>query len=210
MQRQDGETGAGTAEESWRDIHETMDRARSSMYVAGTTTILLLWGVVASLGLATQYAIDTFATEFAARTPWIAAPLWGVLMVVGMAGSAVIGHRAGGKSADGDAIRAAGIRVFLFWLAVVLAAFFVPAAAGMWNEDASANIPGVAIGIVVLGHVLFGVMYRPVIAAVGAGIAVAFYLPNYLAGDAAPIVTAVSILIVVALGAAWVRKSGVH
>ncbi len=38
-----GETGAGTPEESWRDIHETMDRARSSMYVAGTATIMLLW-----------------------------------------------------------------------------------------------------------------------------------------------------------------------
>ena len=209
MQRQDGETTALTPEESWDTIHTTMDRARSSMYVAGTTTILLLWGVIASVGLASQYAVDTFAAEFADRAPWIAAPLWGVLVVAGMAGSAVIGHRAGGKSSDGDAIHAAGRRVFLFWLAVVLAAFFVPAAAGMWSEDASTSIPGVAIGIVVLGHVLFGVMYRPVIAAVGAGIAVAFYVPSYLAGDAAPIVTAAAILIVVALSAWWIRRSGV-
>ena len=41
------------------------------------------------------------------------------------------------------------------------------------------------------------------------GIAVAFYVPSYLAGDAAPIITAVAILLLVALGAAWIRKSGV-
>ena len=174
-----------------------------------TTTILLLWGVIASLGLVSQYAIETFAAGFATRNPWIGAPLWGVLVVVGMVGSAVIGHRAGRKSADGTAVRSAGIRVFLFWLAVAAAAFFIPAAAEMWNEDGAASIPRVSIGIVALGHVLFGIMHRPVIAAVGAGIAVAFYVPSYLAGDAAPIVTAASVLIVVALSAAWIRRSGV-
>ena len=209
MQGSDSEARALTPEESWHTIQATMDAARSSMYVAGTTTILLLWGVIASLGLISQYAIETFATELMARTPWIIAPLWAALMVVGMVGSAIIGHRAGKESADGDAIRSAGIRVFLFWLAVVAAAFFIPAAGGMWNADDGANIPRVAIGIVALGHILFGIMYRPVIAAVGVGIAVAFYVPSYLAGDAAPVVTAVAIMIVVALSAAWIRKSGV-
>ena len=166
-------------------------------------------GVIASLGLISQYAIETFATELTARTPWIYAPLWGTLVVVGMVGSAIIGHRAGRKDADGGAIRSAGIRVFLFWLAVAAAAFLVPAAGGMWNADDGANIPRVAIGIVALGHILFGIMHRPVIAAVGAGIAVAFYVPSYLAGDAAPVVTAAAILIVVALSAVWIRKSGV-
>ena len=209
MQGSDSEARALTPEESWYTIQATMDAARSSMYVAGTTTILLLWGVIASLGLISQYSIETFAPELTARTPWIIAPLWAALMVVGMVGSAVIGHRAGKENADGDAIRSAGIRVFLFWLAVVAAAFFIPAAGGMWNADDGANIPRVAIGIVALGHILFGIMYRPVIAAVGAGIAVAFYVPSYLAGDAAPVVTAAAILIVVALSAAWIRKSGV-
>ena len=106
-------------------------------------------------------------------------------------------------------MRSAGIRVFFFWLAIVAAAFLIPAAAGMWNADDGANIPRVTIGIVVLGYVLFGIMYRPVIAAVGAGIAVAFYVPSYFAGDAAPVVTAVAILMVVALSAARIRKSGV-
>ena len=209
MQGSDSEARALTPEESWHAIQATMDAARSSMYLAGTTTILLLWGVIASLGLISQYAIETFATDLTARNPWIIAPLWAALMVVGMVGSAIIGHRAGRKDADGDAIRSAGIRVFLFWLAVVAAAFFIPAAGGMWNADDGANIPRVAIGIVALGHVLFGIMYRPVIAAVGVGIAVAFYVPSYFAGDAAPVVTAVAILIVVALSAAWIRKSGV-
>ena len=89
------------------------------------------------------------------------------------------------------------------------AAFLVPAVAGMWTEEAGDKIPHVAIGIVALGHILFGIMHRPVIAAVGAGIAVAYYVPSYLAGDAAPVVTAVAFLVVVALSAAWIRKSGV-
>ena len=77
MQGSDSEARALTPEESWHAIQATMDAARSSMYVAGTTTILLLWGVIASLGLISQYAIETFATELTARTPWIYAPLWG-------------------------------------------------------------------------------------------------------------------------------------
>ena len=209
MQESDGDAKALTPEESWHTIHSTMDKARSSMYVAGTTTILLLWGAIASLGFISQYAIETLAPESAASSPWIYATLWGVLVTAGMTGSAIMGHRAGRKNAAGDAIRSAGVRVFLFWLAVVVAAFLVPAAAGMWTADAAANIPHVSIGIVSLGHILFGIMHRPVIAAVGAGIAAAFYIPSYLAGDAALMVSAVAMLIVVALSAAWIRKSGV-
>ena len=128
------------------------------MYVAGTSTILVLWGVIASLGIMSQYAIETFAAEFMSRNPWTIAPLWGMLMVLGMAGSAIIENRAGRKAAAGEAIRTAGIRMFFFWLAVVAAAF---------------------------------------------------YIPSYLAGDAAPMVTAVAFLVVAALSAAWIRKSGV-
>ena len=209
MRESSGKAGALTPQESWNAIHATMDRARSSMYVAGTSTILVLWGAIASLGIMSQYAIETFAADFMSRNPWTIAPLWGVLMVLGMAGSAIIGHRAGRKDAAGDAIRTAGIRMFFFWLAVVAAAFFVPAAAGMWNAEAGDSIPRVTIGIVALGHILFGIMHRPMIAAVGVGIAAAFYIPSYLAGDAAPMVTAVAFLVVAALSAAWIRKSGV-
>ena len=60
-----------------------------------------------------------------------------------------------------------------------------------------------------LGHVLFGIMHRPVIAAVGAGLAAAFYVPSYVAGDAALAVSAAAMLVVVGIGAAWIRKSGV-
>ena len=209
MPRPDGGDAALTPQESWQTINESMDRARSSMYVAGTTTILLLWGVIASLGLISRYALESFAPQFTSHNPWISAPLWGVLVTVGMVSSAIIGHRAGSRDAAGGSIRSAGIRVFLFWLAVVAAAFLVPAVAGMWTEEAGDKIPHVAIGIVALGHILFGIMHRPVIAAVGAGIAVAYYVPSYLAGDAAPVVTAVAFLVVVALSAAWIRKSGV-
>ena len=208
MPRSDSENTAPTLQESWHSIHTTMDRARSSMYVAGTTTILLLWGVIASLGLISRYALESFAPEFTSHNPWISVPLWGVLVIVGMVSSAIIGHRAGSRDATGGTTRIVGIRVFLFWLAVVAAAFLVPAVAGMWTEEAGDKIPHVAIGIVALGHILFGIMHRPVIAAVGAGIAVAYYVPSYLAGDAAPLVTAVAFLVVVALSAAWIRRSG--
>ena len=207
----DGETRAGTPEESWRTIHETMDRARSSMYVAGTAPIMLLWAAIASLGVGSQYAILTLASEFAERSPWIYTVLWGVLMVPGMVGSGIIGSRAGRKIAPGDAARRAGIRVFFYWLAVVVAMFLIPAAAGMWNAENGDNIPGVVLGIVSLGYILFGIMHRPVLAVVGVGFAAAFYIPNYLAdSDEVMLVSAGLMLVVVALGAWWIRRSEVH
>jgi hypothetical protein len=131
-------------------------------------------------------------------------------MVPGMVGSGFIGRRAGRKISPGDAARKAGIRVFLYWLAVVVAVFLIPAAAGMWNAEDGDNIPGVAIGIVSLAYILFGIMHRPVLAAVGAGFAAAFYIPNYLLGDVAMVVSAALMLAVVVLGAWRIRKSGVH
>ena len=210
MQEPDGEARALTPEESWRDIHETMERARSSMYVAGAATITLLWAGIASLGVGSQYAILTLAPEFAERSPWIFGVLWGILMVPGMVASGFIGRRAGRKIAAGAA-RSAGIRVFLFWLAVVVAMFLIPTAAGMWNAEDGDKIPSVAVGIVSLAYILFGIMHRPVLAAVGAGFAAAFYIPNYLVdGDEAMLVSAALMLAVVVLGAWWIRKSGVH
>ena len=210
MEDSDAGTGAGTPEESWRTIHETMDRARSSMYVAGTATITLFWAAIASLGVGSQYAILTQAPEFAERSPWIFGVLWGILMVPGMVGSGFIGRRAGRKIAAGDAARSAGIRVFLYWLAVVVAIFVIPAAAGMWNGEDGDNIPAVVMGIVALAYILFGIMHRPVLAAVGAGFAAAFYIPNHLVdGDEAMLVSAALIVVVVVLGAWWIRKSGV-
>lgn len=210
MQGPDAEPAALTPNESWDAIHTTMDRARSSMYAAGTATILLLWGAIVALGAFSQYAVATLASEFAAGTPWYPGPLWGALAAAGMVGSALIGHRAGRENAAGDAARSAGIRVFLFWLAVMVAAFLVPAAAGLWAaDDAGAAIPRVTVGIVALGLVLFGIMHRPAIAAVGVGFAAAYYLPSYLAGDVSLLATGAAMLAVVALGAAWVRKSGV-
>ena len=211
MHVSDGETEAVTPEESWRNIHETMDRARSSMYIAGTATITLLWAAIASVGVGSQYAIMTLASEFADRSPWIFGVLWGVLMVPGMVGSGFIGRRAGRKIAAGDAARSAGIRVFLYWLAVVVAVFLIPAAAGMWNGEDGDKIPGVVLGIVALAYILFGIMHRPALAAVGAGFAAAFYIPNHLVeGDEAMLVSAALMVVVVAIGAWWIRKSGVH
>ena len=38
------------------------------MYVAGTAPITLLWAAIASVGVGSQYAILTLATEFAERS----------------------------------------------------------------------------------------------------------------------------------------------
>ena len=210
MQESNGEERTLTPGESWQTIHSTMETARSSMYLAGTPTIMLLWSAIASLGVGSQYAILTLTPEFAERSPWIFGVLWGVLMAPGMVGSGIIGRRAGRKIAPGGAARSAGIRVFLYWLAVVVAAFLIPAAAGMWNAEDGDKIPGVTLGIVSLAYILFGIMHRPAIAAVGAGFAAAFYIPNYLVdGDEAMVVSAALMLAVVVLGAWWIRRSGV-
>ena len=209
MQRSDSENTVLTPQEGWETIHESMDRARSSMYVAGSATILLLWAAIAAVGVGSQYAIMTLADDFTDRSPWIFGVLWGTLMVPGMVGSAFIGRRAGRKIAPGDAARSAGMRVFLYWLAVVVAMFLIPAAAGMWNAEDGDNIPGVTIGIVSLAYILFGIMHRPVLAIVGVWFAAAFYIPNALLGDVAIPVSGGLMLVVVVLGAWWIRKSGV-
>ncbi len=209
MPGSDSENTVLTPQEGWETIHESMDRARSSMYVAGSATILLLWAAIAAAGVGSQYAIMTLADDFTDRSPWIFGVLWGTLMVPGMVGSAFIGRRAGRKIAPGDAARSAGMRVFLYWLAVVVAMFLIPAAAGMWNAEDGDNIPGVTIGIVSLAYILFGIMHRPVLAIVGVWFAAAFYIPNALLGDVAIPVSGGLMLVVVVLGAWWIRKSGV-
>ena len=209
MQAANGEGQGLTPGEGWEAVYATMERGRSSMYVAGTATITLLWAAIATLGVGSQYAILTLASEFAERSPWIFGVLWGILMVPGMVGSGFIGRRAGRKIALGNAARSAGIRVFLYWLAVVVAVFLIPAAAGMWNAEDGDSIPGVAIGIVSLAYILFGIMHRPVLAATGVGFAAAFYIPNYLVeGDEAMLASVASMAVVVVIGAWWIRKSG--
>ena len=209
MQRLDSDNSQITPQESWQAIHETMDRARSSMYVAGSATILLFWAAIASVGSGSQYAIMTLAPEFADDSPWIFGVLWGVLMVPGMVGSGFIGRRAGRRIAPGDGARSAGIRVFLYWLAVVAAMFLIPLAAGMWNAEDGDNIPRVTIGILSLAYILFGIMHHPVLAIVGVGFAAAFYIPHVLLGDVAIPVSGGLMLVVVACGAWWIRRSGV-
>lgn len=178
------------------------------MYVVGSATILLFWTGIASVGVATQSAVMELAPDFIDRSPWFFGALWGSLMVPGMVGSGIIGSRAGKKIARGDAARSAGIRVFLYWLAVVAAMFIIPTAVGMWNADDGDRIPGVILGIVSLGYILFGIMYRPALAVIGIAFATAFYIPYVLLDDLAMPVSGGLMLAVVLLGAWWIRKSG--
>lgn len=204
----DNEAAALTPQEGVEAIHTTMDRTRSSMYVAGSATILLFWTGIASVGVATQYAVMTLAPDFTDSSSWFFGALWGSLMVPGMLGSGIIGHRAGKKIARGDAARSAGKRVFLFWLAVVAAMFIIPAATGLWNAEDGDRVPGVIMGIVSLGYILFGIMYRPALAVIGVAFATAFYIPYVLLDDLAMPVSGGLMVAVVLLGAWWIRKSG--
>jgi len=60
MERPETEA-ALTPEEGWSTIHRTLDRTRSSMYVAGTSPILLLWGAIVAIGLGPHYAVNTLS-----------------------------------------------------------------------------------------------------------------------------------------------------
>ena len=82
-----GDEARLSPEEGWRTIQATMEEARSSMYVAGTATILLLWGHIISLGYLAEYALGTVLADFRDDNAWVSAPLWIALVAAGMAGS---------------------------------------------------------------------------------------------------------------------------
>ena len=212
MQGQEGEAQRFSPEEGWESIHRTLDKTRSSMYVSGWQSIMLMWGAICAVGYLSQYAVSTMASDFAGDYPWYPGALWGVMGLIGMVASSIIGSRASRRNAAGAVAKSAGIRVFAFWMTVVSAAFLIPAASGMWAGDwtTEANgmaIAGVAVGIIALGYILFGIMHHVAIALVGLGIAAAFYIPGYLAGDAAPVVSAVLVLAVVAVAWVWIRRN---
>ena len=208
MQAPERGAEALTPEEGVQAIQETLDRSRSAMYVAGWQPITLMWGVLVAVGYLSQYAVRALATGFADDYPWYPGPLWGIVGAIGAIAASVIGGRASRRNATGAVATGAGLRVFCFWMAVIAAGFIIPAASGMWTADIDGRaIAGVAVGIVGLGYVLFGIMHHPAIALVGLGIAAAYYGPSYFAGDAAPIVSAVLILVAVAVAWAWLRRS---
>ncbi len=209
MQSAAGDGQELSPQQGWEDIHATMDQLRSSMYVAGTATILLVWGAIISLGYFAEYSFTTFLEDFAADRPWIRAPLWFGLVGVGMLASALIGSHAGGKTGAGEAVRSAGIRTFLFWITIGVAAFVMPAALGLWDEGDAQRIAGVSIGIAMLGFILFGIMHRPIIAVVGLAFLAAYFVPYALAGDAALLYSAALTAITAAAGWAIIRRSDV-
>ena len=211
MNNPDNKPESLTPEASLNAIHSTLSQAQSSMYLAGTATILLVWGAITALGYIAEYAINDIASDFANDNPWYHAPLWGGLVIVGIVASSIIGSRASKNFADSATARKAGLKVFTFWITVTAAAWLVPALSGLWsNGAASEYTAGIVIGIVSLGYVLFGLMSRPAISILGIGIAAAFYIPYHFAGDSAYAITAILMLILIVAGAIWLRKSGIQ
>ena len=180
-------------------------------YVCGGLAIyLLLWGTIVSVGYLTQFVVETAFTTFADDYPWFPGPLWGVLGTIGMIGSSILGYRAGHANSDGPTATRAGLRVFFFWMTVITAAFIIPAASGLWTfETYEPAISRVAVGIVALGYILFGIMHHKAIALMGVGIAAAHYAPSYFAGDFSNAVSAILVLTAVAIAWTWIRKTSV-
>jgi len=195
-------------DESWEAIHATMHGARSAFYTAGSTAILLMWGGIISVAYLAQYAVETFASDFADSNPWFRGPLWVIITFPGVIGSMTIGHRAGRAVSPGVTMQRAGLRVFGYWMAVIAAASLLPGAAGLWNEAGAEKIPFVLMGVMALGYVLFGILNRAVIAVFGLGMAVAFYVPHYLFDDVAPAVSGIASLLLLAGTFVWVRRTG--
>jgi len=84
----------------------------------------------------------------------------------------------------------------------------LPASAGLLTSEVEGiTIARVSIGIVALGYILFGIMHRPVLVAVGLGFATPFFVSSHFAGEAAMVISAFATLLAVALGAAWIRWS---
>ena len=208
MESFDEDSDALTAERSWQAIHATMDDARSALYLAGSATILLLWGVIVSVGFLVQYGIITLGSDFAEQQAWFMGVLWGGIGTTGGVASGIIGHRASQRLAAGDAARRAGQRVFFFWISIVVGGFLILMVAGLLNVDREEDATRAWIAIVALAYVLFGIIPRLVIALTGLGFAIAYFVPHYLLGDAALTVTGVLTLVTFLLGFAWLRKTG--
>lgn len=195
-------------DESWETVLSTVHGARSAMYTAGSTAILLMWAGIITIAYLAQYAISTFATDFADSYPWFPGPLWAIITSFGVIGSMTIGFRAGRAVSPAIAMQHAGIRVFAYWMTVVVTAGLLPGAAGLWNESGAEKIPFVLMGVIALGYVLFGILHRTVIATFGVGMAVAFYVPHYLFDDIAPTVSGLAMLALLGAIALWVRRTG--
>ena len=195
-------------DESWETVLSTVHGARSAMYTAGSTAILLMWAGIITIAYLAQYAISTFATDFADSYPWFPGPLWVIITSFGVIGSMTIGTRAGRAVSPGLAMQNAGIRVFAYWMTVVVTAGLLPGAAGLWNESGAEKIPFVLMGVIALGYVLFGILHRTVIATFGMGMAAAFYIPHYLFDDIAPAVSGLAMLALLGAIALWVRRTG--
>lgn len=208
MQSGQQEAAGLAAGESWQAIHQTLERSHRSLYLAGTASILLLWGALTAVYFIATFAVGELAPEFVADYPWYHGPVWAVLGPAGMVGSMIIGHRAGERQAGGAAARNAGIRVFLYWLAIAISAVLVPGVAGMWNPGQAESIPQTILAVIYLGYVLFGILFRPALAVVGAALMVAVLVPHYFAGDSSGLISGLAVLGVCALGAAWIRRSG--
>ena len=115
MQQAESRRPEFTPEEGWRTVHETLAQSQSSLYLAGTAYILLLWGAIVSAYFFTLFAIAELAPGFEASYPWYRGPLWVVIGASGMVGSALIGRIAkGSRNADhatDTKSRAQGVRV---------------------------------------------------------------------------------------------------
>ena len=63
--------------------------------VAGTSTILLLWGALTAVSYFFEYWLQTGGSDAAEQSPWVRAPFYGAFIAVGVVGGPLSSARLG-------------------------------------------------------------------------------------------------------------------
>lgn len=178
--------------------------------LTAVTPVLLLWGVVLAFGFVLQYAVGAIWADFTDSNLWIVAAVWGALTALGLAAGTVIRLRAARGRPPSEGARKLIVRVVGFWAAVLVAAFVIPALAGLYAFETDQDVLTVmriVVGIAVLGYIMFGVLFASaVFMAVGAAFGIAFYLSSLITADWWLLLAGGAMAAVFLAGAFWSRR----
>ena len=75
MQSQESEGQGITPEQGWNSIQATLDRSRSSMYMAGLTTIMIMWGAIIAVANLSQIRSGNMGARICVGLPVVPRPV---------------------------------------------------------------------------------------------------------------------------------------
>ena len=155
--------------------------------LAALTPVLFMWGFILAAGFALQYALVTLWPAFTDDNLWILGVAWGALTLAGVTAGSVIRLLAARHMPPSAGARVLVARVIAYWTAVLAMAYAVPALAGLFAFDSDATVLAlmrVVVGIVVLGYLMFGVLFAArLFIGVGLACALAFYPASFIPAD---------------------------